>query len=54
MRFLLSEYSEAQTSDIVAVLRPYVGYYLAKEDADYQAHLKSLGIDVDVRDAHEP
>ena len=52
VRFLLSEYSEAQTSDIVAVLRPYVGYYLAKEDADYQAHLKSLGIEVDVHDAH--
>ena len=52
MRFLLSEYSEDQTADIVAVLRPYVGYYLAKDDADYQAHLKSLGIDVDVRDAH--
>ena len=52
MRFLLSEYSEDQTADIVAVLRPYVGYYLAKDDADYQAHLKSLGIDVDVHDAH--
>ena len=52
LRFLLSEYSEDQTADIVAVLRPYVGYYLAKDDADYQAHLKSLGIDVDVRDAH--
>lgn len=52
LRFLLSEYSEDQTADIVAVLRPYVGYYLAREDADYQAHLKSLGIDVDVHDAH--
>lgn len=52
IKFLLSEYSEDQTSDIVAILRPFVGYYLAKEDADYQAHLKSLGIDVDIHDAH--
>lgn len=52
IKFMLSEYSADQTADIVAVLRPYVGYYLAKDDADYQAHLKSLGIDVDVHDAH--
>ena len=51
VRFSLAQYSEEDQRDIVAVLKPFVGTYIQKDKEDYQAYLKSKGIDVSLKDA---
>ncbi len=50
LRFSLSDYSDEDYRDIVALLRPYVGQAVEKDAEDYQRYLKKMGVDVPADD----
>lgn len=53
IRFALEEYPEEDRRDIVKILKPFTGHYAEREAKEYQAYLKSKGVDIPVQDAWE-
>ena len=51
--FSLSEYSEADQRDIVAILQPYTGMNAEREPADYRKYLAEHGVEISEQDAWE-
>ncbi|MBS1369738.1 MAG: hypothetical protein HPZ91_07245 [Lentisphaeria bacterium] len=51
IRYSLSEYSEADRNDIIAMLKPYAGIVLDRDGADYAKYLAAKGVDISATDA---
>lgn len=51
IRYSLSEYSEADRNDIIAMLKPYAGIVLDRDGADYAKYLAAKGVDIPAEDA---
>lgn len=52
LRFAVSEFSADEESDIIALLRPFVGVYMSKSDAEIVDYLRRHGVELSEEEAH--
>ena len=52
IRFAISEFSADEESDIIALLRPFVGVYMSKSDAEIVDYLRRHGVELSEEEAH--
>ncbi len=52
LRFAISEFSADEESDIIALLRPFVGVYMSKSDAEIVDYLRRHGVELSEEEAH--
>lgn len=52
LRFAISEFSADEESDIIALLRPFIGVYMSKSDAEIVDYLRRHGVELSEEEAH--
>ncbi|WP_294507675.1 hypothetical protein [uncultured Victivallis sp.] len=52
LRLSISEFSADEESDIIALLRPFIGVYMSKSDAEIVDYLRRHGVELSEEEAH--
>lgn len=52
IRFALSEYSDAEQRDFIDILKPFVGTFMTRSDAEAARYLARFGVDIPEADVH--
>lgn len=52
IRFALSEYSDAEQRDFIDLLKPFVGTFMTRSDAEAARYLARFGVDIPEADVH--